>query len=282
MSEKVKIEKGTVQETLIVPLYGRKMCTESFPELYRDEYAVELCRRIDYDFEEQDKQAASFKYRFGAVVAAMRQIDMRWEINDYLKTHPKAAVVNIGCGLDQTPLSCDNGTCRIYNIDFPDTIEARKKLLGENEREENIATDINDHAWLDRIDPSGGVILFAAGVFHYFKTVEIKKLVLKMSEKFPGGRLVFDTVGKTGRNLMMKKILKNMNMGEVKGYFYVNNVQKQLGGWSDNIALSHRGYMLGYNDMKANGIKASYRMLARIGDNIMKMRIIRMDFRERK
>ena len=28
--EKVKIEKNTVQETLIVPLYGRKMCSEKF------------------------------------------------------------------------------------------------------------------------------------------------------------------------------------------------------------------------------------------------------------
>ena len=279
--EKIKIEKGTVQETLIVPLYGRKMCTENFPDLYRDEYAVELCKRIDYDFEEQDRQAHTFKYKYGAVVAAMRQIDMRWEIEDYLKTHPRAAIVNIGCGLDQTPLSCDNGSCRFYNVDFPDTIEIRKKLLGENDREVNIPTDINDHTWLDSIDASEGVIFFAAGVFHYFKTEEIKSLVLKMADKFPGGRLVFDTVGKTGRNLMMKKVLKNMNMKEVKGYFYVNNVQKQLGDWSDRISLSHKGYMLGYNNMKAEGIKPTYRMLARFGDKIMKMQIIRMDFKEK-
>ena len=28
--EKIKIEKNTVQETLIIPLYGRKMCSEKF------------------------------------------------------------------------------------------------------------------------------------------------------------------------------------------------------------------------------------------------------------
>ena len=32
--QKVQIEKNTVQETLLVPLYGRKMCSEKFPELY--------------------------------------------------------------------------------------------------------------------------------------------------------------------------------------------------------------------------------------------------------
>ena len=37
-----KIEKNTVQETLIIPLYARKMCTELYPNLYRDETAVRL------------------------------------------------------------------------------------------------------------------------------------------------------------------------------------------------------------------------------------------------
>ena len=32
---KYHIEKNTVQETLIIPLYGRKKCTEKFPQLFR-------------------------------------------------------------------------------------------------------------------------------------------------------------------------------------------------------------------------------------------------------
>ena len=37
---KYKIEKNTVQETLIIPLYARKVCSELYPNLYRDETAV--------------------------------------------------------------------------------------------------------------------------------------------------------------------------------------------------------------------------------------------------
>ena len=47
---KYKIEKNTVQETLILPLYSRKLCTELYPNLYRDETAVRLIDQIDYDF----------------------------------------------------------------------------------------------------------------------------------------------------------------------------------------------------------------------------------------
>ena len=44
---KYKIEKNTVQETLILPLYSRKLCTELYPNLYRDETSVWLLDQID-------------------------------------------------------------------------------------------------------------------------------------------------------------------------------------------------------------------------------------------
>ena len=49
---KYKIEKNTVQETLIIPLFARKVCSGLYPNLYRDETAVRLIDEIDYDFSE--------------------------------------------------------------------------------------------------------------------------------------------------------------------------------------------------------------------------------------
>ena len=46
---KYKIEKNTVQETLVLPLYSRKLCSELYPNLYQDETAVRLIDQIDYD-----------------------------------------------------------------------------------------------------------------------------------------------------------------------------------------------------------------------------------------
>lgn len=74
----------------------------------------------------------------------MRQNDLAFEVKEYLKTHPYAAVVNLGCGLDNTGRACDNGSCKIYNLDFPDVIELRNKLLPPLDREENISCDIKD------------------------------------------------------------------------------------------------------------------------------------------
>lgn len=275
--EKVKIEKNTVQETLMVPLYGRKMCSEKFSELYKDIFVEKLCARLDYDFSELEKKKNSFLYEFGALEAAMRQLDIIWEIKEYLKDHPKASLVNLGCGLDETGKTCDNGLCNIVNIDFSDVISIRKQLISEHEREKNIACDLKDYSWINEIDGSNGVIFFAAGVFHYFKTKEVKTLVLKLSREYPGGCLVFDSVGKLGLKLMMKKVLKNMGISDVEGLFYVNNPKKDL-NWSEKIRVGSKGYMLGYYDMKSPNVNVFHRLLARIADNGMKLSVNRMDF----
>lgn len=106
----------------------------------------------------------------------MRQLDIIWEIKEYLNIYPKATVVNLGCGLDETGKACDNGSCKIVNIDFPDIIDIRNKLISNHKRERNIACDLKDYSWMNEINGSNGVIFFAAGVFHYLKKMKLRIL----------------------------------------------------------------------------------------------------------
>lgn len=46
----------------------------------------------------------------------------------------------------------------------------------------------------------------------------------------------------------------------------------------EKIKVSSKGYMLGYYDMKSPGIHFLHRLLARIGDRLMKMSIHKMLF----
>ena len=208
----------------------------------------------------------------------MRQNDLAWEVRDYLKTHPNAAVVNLGCGLDNTGIQCDNGSCKIYNLDFPDVIAVRNKLLPAEEREENIACDLNDTDWFENIDASGGAIFFAAGVFYYFFAEQVRSLAQAMAKAFPGGRLVFDAAGKSAVRLIRKTWIKTAKIKDVSAYFSVSDAKKELSAWSDNISVSSRGYMLGYYDLKDPSVSKFFRFLAKVGDGMMKMKIVRLDF----
>ena len=275
---KYHIEKNTVQETLVIPLYGRKICTELYPNLYRDETAQKLMERIDYDFSALEKQAKKTMYRFGFLEVAVRQNDLAYEIKDYLKTHPNAAVVNLGCGLDCMGRKCDNGTCKIYNLDFPDVIKMRNELLPAGEREENVACDLNDTSWFKKIDSSNGAVFFASGVFYYFLTEQVKELVRKMADAFPNGKLVFDAANKKAGKLLRKTWLKIVKIKDVGAFFDVSNAAKELTPWSEKISVSSRGYMLGYNNLKDPSISGFFRFMAKLGDGFMKMQIVRIDF----
>lgn len=278
--DKYKIEKNTVQETLVIPLYGRRLCSRMFPTLFQDESAAELMERIDYDFSELEKQSNSLIQVFGALEVAMRQSDLTWEVRDYLKMHPKAAVVNLGCGLDNTGRACGNGNCKIYNIDLPDVIRLRNRLLPAGPREQNLALDLNDPAWMDAIDadPADGTVLFAAGVFYYFTTAQVRWMIVSISERFPGGRLVFDAAGKTAVKLMLKTWVQQAGIKDVGAYFSVKNTKTELEAWSPRLAVSSRGYMLGYQKLNDPAVRPIHRLLAKIADGPMRLQIVRVDF----
>ena len=219
--KKYKIEKDSVQETLVIPLYGRRLCSHRFPGLYQDTTAAMLMEKVGYDFSALERQANGLMQTFGALEVAMRQNDLAWEIRDYLKHHPKAAVINLGCGLDNTGRVCDNGQCSIWNIDLPDVIEIRERLLPAGEREKNLAVDLNDPHWMEavRADPADGAVLYAAGVFYYFTLEEVKALTIRIAGRFPGGRLVFDTAGKAAVRLMLKTWVKQAGIRDVTPIF---------------------------------------------------------------
>ena len=275
---KYKIEKNTVQETLILPLYSRKLCTELYPNLYRDETAVCLLEQIDYDFSEAKRNSRSLMQRFGALEVAMRQNDLAFEVREYLKKHPCAAVVNLGCGLDNTGRACDNSNCKIYNLDFSNVIAVRNELLPAGEREKNIPCDLKDTAWFDRIDATGGAVFFASGVFYYFLTEQVKGLVKKMADAFPGGVLVFDAANRTAVKMIAKTWLKSAKIKDVGAYFAVSDAAKEIGTWDSCLQVSSRGYMLGYNDLKDPSVSGFFRFLAKVGDNGMKMQIVKIGF----
>ena len=275
---KHKIEKNTVQETLVIPLYSRKLCTELYPNLFQDETAVRLIDQIDYDFSETEKKSRSLMQRFGSLEVAMRQNDLAFEVRDYLKGHPNAAVVNLGCGLDGTGRACDNGSCKIYNLDYPDVIAVRNELLPAGEREENIPCDLNNAEWFRKIDSSNGAVFFASGVFYYFLTEQVKALVQSMADAFPGGVLVFDAANRTAVKMIAKTWLKSAKIKDVGAYFAVSDAPKEIGAWDNRLRVTSRGYMLGYNDLKDPSVSGFFRFLAKVGDGMMKMQIVKIRF----
>lgn len=276
--ETYHIEKNSVQETLVIPLYGRKVCSEHFPHLFKDEEAERLCSMLDYDFAEKGKKMETMAGLFGALEVAQRQYDIGCEVKDYLKTHPRAAVVNLGCGLDDTFRKCDNGLCRGYNIDMPDVIAVRDEILPAGEREINLGCDLNDDGWMDRIDGAEGAVFYATGVFYYFKKEDVRALFQKMAARFPGAVLAFDACNRRGAKMMTKTWLKEAGIADVNAYFSLEDAS-ELKRWSADFAsVTSRSYMRGYRDIYKD-VGAFHKLMIRFCDSLVKMIIVKIAFR---
>jgi O-methyltransferase involved in polyketide biosynthesis len=164
----------------------------------------------------------------------------------------------------------------MYNVDMPDIIAVREALCPVGERELNIASNLNDFAWMDAIDGSDGAVFFAAGVFCYLTFNQAKYLATELARRFPDGRLVFDTMGKLGKKLM-RQTFKNFGMENYDDCLFVEDIA-EIEAWVPLARVSSRGYMLGYYDMNDPAVTGLHRFLARRCDRLVKMRIVRMDF----
>ena len=280
MSGKIRIEKNTVQETLVMPLYGKAWAVRNYPDLFHDTDCQKLMERLDYDFSTMQAQEGGVKMKIAALAAATRQYALVCEVKDYLKDHPKALVVNLGCGLDTAGHQADNGQCRFANVDFPNVIEIREQLMPSTEREKNIGSDLNDQGWFDKIDfrKEDGAVFIASGVFVYFKKADVKKLFCAMAERFPGARLAFDGQNKRGMEMDLKAV-KSSGI-DVSTNFYLGDPEKELASWSDRFSrIQWKGMSTGYiKPDKRFGI--IYRLMAPYADKKGLSQLDVIDFRK--
>ena len=230
MSEKVTIQKGTVQETLVFPLYGRSVANEKDPELFKDTEAKKIMAKMDYDFTTANMGTLP------AYVYGVRQDMLVSAAKEYLEKYPDAIVVDLGCGLDTAFAYIDNGKCRLVNLDLPDVIALREKLFDLNDRESNLAHDAMDFSWMDKIGAGerDHVFIFSGGVLYYFQPEDVKTLIDAMAKRFPGGCYFYDYENEKMTARSNKMVKKSGNNG-AEMFYWVNDARKEIPAYSDAI-----------------------------------------------
>ena len=122
MNEKITL--SGVPETMLQTVYARARESRG-RGVIRDAKAEELVEKLDYDFSLAEKDTAM---RSGVIA---RTIVLDRLTTAYLAGHPGAVVVNIACGLD-TRCCRMSGYAHWYNLDLPETMAVRRRLLPES------------------------------------------------------------------------------------------------------------------------------------------------------
>jgi O-methyltransferase involved in polyketide biosynthesis len=178
MTEKIKIELGSVQKTLLLPLWGRAAETRKPNPMLIDTAAAEIIDKIDYDF-----STIISKISFVTQLAWIaRSIHIDRTINNFLSAHPEGTIVNLGCGLDTTYERVNNGKLTWYDLDLPDVISLRKTFIRETHNRKFISASIADEKWIEQISGKHPVLFTAAGVLYYLEEPELKKFLKMIPE----------------------------------------------------------------------------------------------------
>jgi O-methyltransferase involved in polyketide biosynthesis len=182
-------ELGDVEETLLIPLYGRACDAASRRPVLGDRRARELVDAIDYDFTRFGGSSLS-----GSVFRS--SIFDGW-VARFLREHPAGTVVELGTGLNTRFDRLDNGRIHWFDLDLPDAIALRRRFFSDSQRCRMIAGSAADTEWFDMVAASPPPYLFVSeAVFLYLNGDEVRRVLTRLCRRFPGSSIAFDAAGK--------------------------------------------------------------------------------------
>ncbi len=266
--------EGTVQETMLGPLWARAKYSQLYPELLDDQKAVEIINNIDYNF----SKIQEFLGEWRGLGLLVRAKSFDEALIQYIEKYPNATVVNIGAGLDTTFYRVDNGTIKWFDLDLPDAIEYRKKYLNESSRNNCVSKSALDYSWFNKIEYSqeNGIFFIVGGFIYYFNEEEISSLFNAMAEKFPDGELVFDCISKLAVKVGNRRAKKYGSKDPV-WHLAISNPVKQISQWSNNIKVIDWFTMWARTQINTNWSEKTLKMIKRT-ERLKTAKIVKLRF----
>ena len=184
MKEKIKL--SGVPETMLQTIYARAKESGGRGTIH-DTKAEEIVGKLDYDFTLAEKDTAM---RSGVIA---RTIVLDRLTKAWLGVHPGAVVVNIACGLD-TRCYRMKGFCHWYNLDLPETMAVREKLLPESGTISQIAMSAMDD-WGSKISEQNvPVLIVIEGLTMYLNAKDVQQIFAVISSRFSQATIFVETM----------------------------------------------------------------------------------------
>ena len=190
MREKIKL--SGVPETMLQTVYARAKESGGRGSIH-DAKAEEIIEKLDYDFSLADKDTAMHS----GVIARTIVLDKLTKA--WLTSHPGAVVLNIACGLD-TRCYRMTGYAHWYNLDLPETMAVREKLLPESGTISQIAMSAMDD-WGGEIselsEQNMPVLIVIEGLTMYLNEKDVQQIFKVISNRFSQATIFVETMNPT-------------------------------------------------------------------------------------
>ena len=184
MKEKIKL--SGVPETMLQTIYARAKESRGRGAIH-DVKAEEIIGKLDYDFSLADKDTAM---RSGVIA---RTIVLDRLTKAWLVSHPGAVVVNIACGLD-TRCYRMSGYAHWYNLDLPETMAVREKLLPESGTISQITMSAMEDWGSEISEQNVPVLILMEGLTMYLNAKDVQQIFAVISYHFSQATVFVETM----------------------------------------------------------------------------------------
>ena len=243
----IQLDINDVSQTAFLTLQCHAMDAKSNKPLLNDPSAQQTLDRLkegtsgdaNREFFQrlaQDKVSANL-----VVHSALRSKYYDQCVRDFVRLHPQATVVNIGCGLDHRFERVDNGQLTFIDLDLPDLMAIKSQLFPPQGRYHQVAQSVFDFSWMDQIK-QGPMILVAEGVFMYCREDDVKSLFRTLADRFPGSEMlceVFSSKWLTGwrKRAMESKLQRELKLGPGTTFQFGIPKSEAMEAWRPEIKL---------------------------------------------
>jgi O-methyltransferase involved in polyketide biosynthesis len=226
--DREKITLTGAPETMLATLYGRALDSRSPDSILHDHAADAAVQRIDYDFRRTGMEGTSA----AGVALRAKQLD-DWT-GEFLADHPGATVLHLACGLDTRVHRLDPPpSVRWVDVDQPEVIELRERLLAAPEGDYRmIGASVTDDAWLDAMPADRPTVAVFEGLTMYLRKEDGKRLVQRITGRFPSGRLLFDCYGTLG--IRLQKLVPAVRNAGATLHWGIDD-PRELESWHDGL-----------------------------------------------
>ena len=228
--EREKIDLTGAPETMLATLYGRALDSRAPRSVLHDDAAARAVERIDYDFGRTGMTATTA----AGVSLRARQLD-DWT-REFLAAHPEATVLHLACGLDTRAqrLGVPPGV-RWIDLDHPDVVALRERLLPTPEGDYRlVGGSVTDDGWLESVPADRPTVAVFEGLTMYLEKEDGRRLIERITGRFPSGQLLFDCYGTIG--IRLQRLVPAVRNAGATLHWGIDD-PRELEAWHEGLVL---------------------------------------------
>jgi O-methyltransferase involved in polyketide biosynthesis len=242
---------GSVEWTNLVTLYLRAHESRSERPVLGDDQAAAAIDRISYDFNRIRRMSLPAANQYLVALRA-KQLD-DW-CTDFLRRQPDAVVLHLGCGLDGRAfrLAVPPSVSWI-DVDQPGVIELRRRLYDDTDRYRMIGSSVTDGRWLEQAPTGRPTLVVAEGLLMYLREDEVRQLLTRLTDRFDGGEMFFDTLSALAP-LLSRLFTRGIIRWGIRD-------ARDLQQWNPKLRLLERSPALaGYEKIPSTAVRLIYQL----------------------